>query len=60
MTACVPYPPLPRSKLDEVALAVTEAPIPYGYGPWLKMSPEGMEFIKVCVCASRALALRAE
>jgi hypothetical protein len=36
-----------RSKLDEVALAVTESTIPYGYGPWLQMSPEGLEFIMV-------------
>lgn len=43
-----------RSKLDEVALAVTEAQIPYDFGPWLEMSEEGLEFIKVrcvfCVC----------
>eukprot|EP00200_Dunaliella_tertiolecta_P002107 CAMPEP_0202344348 /NCGR_PEP_ID=MMETSP1126-20121109/4076_1 /ASSEMBLY_ACC=CAM_ASM_000457 /TAXON_ID=3047 /ORGANISM="Dunaliella tertiolecta, Strain CCMP1320" /LENGTH=412 /DNA_ID=CAMNT_0048935541 /DNA_START=77 /DNA_END=1315 /DNA_ORIENTATION=- len=37
------------SKLDEVAIAVTEATIPYNYGPWLHMSQEGLEFIKGCL-----------
>ncbi|KAF5830992.1 kinase-like domain-containing protein [Dunaliella salina] len=37
------------SKLDEVAIAVTEATIPYDYGPWLQMSQEGLEFIQGCL-----------
>jgi hypothetical protein len=43
------------SKLDEVATAVTEAPIPYDYGPWLQMSPEGLEFVKVGELSINAL-----
>lgn len=37
------------SKLEEVAQAVTRAEIPFDYGPWLKMSPEGRNFIRACL-----------
>lgn len=35
--------------LDEVAKAVTEAPICYDYGSWLSMSAEGLDFIQGCL-----------
>lgn len=35
------------SKLEEVAAAVVDGPLPFDYGPWLAMSPEGLDFVKV-------------
>lgn len=37
------------SKLEDVALAVSEADISYKYGPWLTMSKEGRDFIDRCL-----------
>lgn len=37
------------SKLEDVALAVSEADISYNYGPWLTMSKEGKDFIDRCL-----------
>ena len=37
------------SKLEEVAVAVNEAPITFDYGPWLRMSVEGREFMAGCL-----------
>jgi hypothetical protein len=38
-----------HAKLDEVAVLVAEAPIAMDYGPWKKMSPEGVDFLHACL-----------
>lgn len=38
-----------HAKLDEVAVLVAEAPIPMDYGPWKKMSQEGVDFLHACL-----------
>lgn len=38
-----------HAKLDEVAVLVAEAPIPMDYGPWKKMSQEGVDFLHGCL-----------
>lgn len=35
-----------NQSLDDVMAAVMTAPIPINYGPWLRMSKEGMSFLK--------------
>jgi calcium/calmodulin-dependent protein kinase I len=45
------------SKLDEVADAVSNAPITYDYGPWLTMSPEGVDFIQRCLQRDQSLRM---
>eukprot|EP00798_Chlamydomonas_sp_ICE-L_P010669 gene10669-12356_t len=37
------------SKLDDVMNAVCFGPIKYDYGPWVEMSPEGLDFIQGCL-----------
>lgn len=38
-----------HAKLDEVAVLVAEAPITMDYGPWRKMSAEGVDFLQSCL-----------
>ena len=35
-----------NQSLDDVMAAVMAAPIPINYGPWLRMSKEGLSFLK--------------
>lgn len=35
--------------LDEVARAISGADIKYDFGPWLTMSPEGLQFVQACL-----------
>jgi len=37
------------SRLEDVAEAVSSAPIDYDYGPWMSMSPSGLDFIQRCL-----------
>ncbi|KAL6748086.1 kinase-like domain-containing protein [Haematococcus lacustris] len=45
------------SKLEEVAQAVTQAPISYSFGPWMTMSPNGRAFIQACLSRDPAARL---
>ncbi|KXZ53752.1 hypothetical protein GPECTOR_6g669 [Gonium pectorale] len=35
--------------LEDVAKAISEAPIRMDFGPWLTMSPEGLDFVRGCL-----------
>ena len=37
------------SRLEDVADAVTNAPITFDFGPWLSMSDEGLDFVQRCL-----------
>lgn len=38
-----------QARLDEVADAVTNAPISYDGQPWDRLSPEGLSFVRMCL-----------
>ncbi|PNH06983.1 Calcium-dependent protein kinase 34 [Tetrabaena socialis] len=40
--------------LDEVAQAITEADIRMDFGPWLTMSPQGLDFVRGCLTRNPA------
>ena len=48
------------TKLEEVAEAVITAEIKYNYGPWLKMSSEGRDFIQRCLTRDPTFRITAE
>jgi serine/threonine protein kinase len=41
-----------QARLEEVAHAVSCAPISYDSGPWVGMSPEGVDFVSRCLARS--------
>lgn len=43
--------------LDEVAKAITENAIRMDFGPWLVMSPEGLDFVRGCLTRDPAQRL---
>ncbi|KAG1665070.1 hypothetical protein FOA52_012489 [Chlamydomonas sp. UWO 241] len=43
-----------QARLEEVAEAVTHAPITYDGPPWSRMSPSGLAFIRACLCRDEA------
>lgn len=48
------------TKLEEVAEAVITADIKYNYGPWLKMSAEGRDFIQRCLTRDPSARITAD
>jgi serine/threonine protein kinase len=44
------HPPPPRARaLSRPLQTSTDAPLPLDFGPWLKMSPEGRDFVGRCL-----------